>query len=435
MMKQQLNIKIEAAHTLEQHQMLSLHILELNNYELNQFLIKESMENPLVELNTVSEGDLFFEYGQGKTYDPADVLNFVADEEYDNYDMFLSQLDYRKVSKKQQVILKMLIDLMDDGGYIRMMPGELADILTYSTEEISACLEILQHLQPYGAGASNLRDCLCIQLECMGLLDETAEEIIRHHLEDIAFGKQRKIMQALSLTEEQVMQYTRLIKQLNPRPLNGLTKGRNHYIVPDLIFAKDGQKWNVMMNDTHMYEFRINDDYRDANKQFWDKSTKAYYSEKLGRAQLIEKCIAQRKQTLFSIGIYILQYQQAYFNKCGPLKPLNLKMIAEAAGVHESTVSRTLKDKYVQWPGGTALLRSFLVGAASGGKNTEDSISSRQIKDALKKLVLEEDKQAPYSDNELACKLKELGMSISRRTVAKYRSQLDILSAQQRKIV
>jgi len=110
MMKQQLNIKIEAAHTLEQHQMLSLHILELNNYELNQFLIKESMENPLVELNPVPEGDLFFEYGQGKTYDPADVLNFVADEEYDNYDMFLSQLNYRKVSKKQQVILKMLID-------------------------------------------------------------------------------------------------------------------------------------------------------------------------------------------------------------------------------------------------------------------------------------------------------------------------------------
>lgn len=436
-MNNKLSGQLELSHRLEQQQMLSLKILAMNNYELNQFIISEATENPLVEIASVSGQELFFDYKDYKRTRidngiDCDTIAYVVDDYCDNYELFISQLNLCCLTEKQVKLLKELIDLMDDGGYIRLTIEELQQIFTYGYEEIKECLNIIQHLEPYGSGAYDLRECLKLQLESQGLFDEMTNEIIDNHLENIAYGKLREIESALSLDQETVIKYTKLIKSLNPRPLNGLTKGKNDYIVPDLLFVKDEAGWSVLLNDSWMNKFNLSQEYLGIKKNSWDKAAKNYYNEKLNRARLIERCVAQRKETLLKLGEYILSYQVEHIEDNTGLRPLTMSQIAEVLEVHESTISRTIKDKYVQYPKGTVLLKQFLVNAVSNTDGNEN-LSSDYVKKTLKLLIDQENKKKPLSDNQLCQMLKEKGMDISRRTVAKYRGNMGILSTQQRK--
>ena len=428
------DISLQAKQVLSQVQMQSLNILSMSMTELEEFLQNEEIENPLVEYSSGrQEGELpvaYREYdrfynGASRDGDSRGEIYEADDTEQPVENMIMMQLPWKTFTEEQHRIVKFCVHSLDQNGYLTVPPSEIAEALKAEVSEVEYIVSRLKELEPVGIFAFSLEECLVLQV--LGMEQEAALcTIIRNHLQDVADGKISTISRRLKLSSVEVRKLIHVIRNLNPRPLNGYGGDRAQYVFPDIILSYQDGQWSVSLNDKWAGNISINEFYVHMMETAQDEELKNYFEEKLQRARFIMNAVEQRRRTLEGITEGILKRQAGYFLGKEPLKPMTLEEIAAEREIHKSTVSRAIRDKYILTPAGCLLIRDlFTTGISAGGKTRED-VSRNTVKSRLKALVDQEDKKHPCSDEQLAKLLEAEGMAISRRTVAKYRMELGI---------
>lgn len=341
------------------------------------------------------------------------------------------QLHWKKISETDRKIVDFCVQSIEQSGYFLIPVPEIAKRLNVPEEQAGKVLSMLKELEPQGIFASGLEECLLIQVQGMDE-EEILSEMIKHHLQNIAEGKISTISRALKLSSAEVRKMIHVIKGLNPRPLNGIGGDKAQYIVPDVLLSHQDGVWNIELNDKWTGNLQSNDYYIHMMETAQDQELKSYFENKLRRARFIINAVEQRRETLTGITREILKRQESYFLGTGQLKPMTLEEIADALEIHKSTVSRAIRDKYLRAPSGCFLFPQPVYNRDLIGR-WEWRREQNAVKAKLKELVAAEDKKKPWSDEQLAGLLQDAGMPISRRTVAKYRMELGIGGAFQRK--
>lgn len=428
------DISLQTKQVLSQVQMQSLNILSMSMTELQDFLQNEEIENPMVEYSmnrqesdvpvTYKEYDRF--YNGGSREDDGDNELYQVDNGPPSVeDMIMMQLPWNRLDETQREIVDFCIHSLDQSGYLTIPAEEIAKTLGADRALTEQVVAELKELEPRGIFASGLEECLILQVKGMEQ-EKILEVIIREHLNDVAEGKISNISRRLKISSAEVRKMIHIIKELNPRPLNGYGGDRAQYIFPDIILGYQDGQWTISLNDKWTGNIGVNEFYVHMMETAQDEELKAYFEEKLKRARFIMNAVEQRRKTLEGISEGILKRQSGYFLGKEPLKPMTLEEIAEEREIHKSTVSRAIKDKYILTPLGCLLIRDLFTTGISAGDGSGGDVSRNTVKNRLKALVDQEDKQKPYSDEQLAKLLEEEGMSVSRRTVAKYRMEMGI---------
>lgn len=352
------------------------------------------------------------------------------------YDNLKWQLHVSMLDRRQLEIGEYLIGSIDDDGYLRIPLEELAADIGCSVEEVERVLAVIQTFEPVGVGARNLGECLRIQLENRGVRDKIVFEILDRHLDQLQKKKFKEIARELKIDEARVRDIFHQLSHLEPKPGRARNAEDVKYIQPDVYVKKVDDKYMIYLNEGKTSGLRINRYYRNLlqNGGTFDDKDKVFAMEKYKAAIWLIKNIEKRKSTILKVSEAVMNFQKDFLEKgVSALRPLTLKEIAEVVGMHESTVARVTTNKYIETPRGIFELKYFF----SPGLGTDggEEASSTSIKEMLAELIANENPKRPYSDQKLAELIRARGINIARRTVAKYREQLKILSAKMRKEV
>lgn len=426
--------------TLSQQQIQYLQILALNNEELNSYMENEYLENPMLEKDNSAEDRCGAE--STSLYDPASVSDanvvgpeIAAKQKEMLPDFVLTQLDLRQYSRREQEIFEYLTMNLDSRGYL-LVPAQAAAAQLHTAEsEIQCCLQILKTLEPAGIFSENLEECIALQLKRKGLYTEELEKIIKNYLKELADGRYNAISKALDISTITVRKAAALIAEMNPFPLRGYNDEEIHYIVPDVlagISSEREERWEIALNHDNLQLYRISDFYLHMLEKAKDPELSAYFQKRLTCARFLMRAIEQREKTILNITEHVLDWQKDYVRHGLSLKPMTMQDIASACGIHASTVSRAVRNKYLQYPGGTVLMKKLFTGMHTG-----ECPESAQTPDHIKRRILDwvntEDKHHPYSDQALTEAFLAENIVISRRTIAKYRKDMGVASASARK--
>ncbi len=360
-------------------------------------------------------------------------------------DELYEQLSLSDLDPEDREIAEYIIGNLDDRGYVGCSLEEIAADLEIEVEEVEKILRVIQTFEPPGVGARDLRECLMIQLaQHQDPLSELALQIVRNQMEDLTRRRLTRITRALGISNEVLKEVLGVIELLQPNPgspsssdYNGLLTLDTEvsYITPDLIVEQVGEEWVVSLADGSMPSLKINSTYTELLKKKRGNGkdeVKTYVSQKLNDARWLINAIHQRRTTMLKVANYLVTAQMPFFEE-GPahLKPMVLQDVADAVEMHVSTISRVSNGKYMLTPHGVFELKYFFdskVSTSEGG-----DVSARSVKEKISSMVADEDKAKPLSDQEIADRLGEDGLKIARRTVAKYREQLQIPSQRYRK--
>lgn len=329
-----------------------------------------------------------------------------------------------------------LIGSLDDRGFLSTSLEEIAENSSWPLEHLQRVLTVIQTFEPGGVGARDHRECLLIQLRMREEEDTLAYQIIDEHYDDMLRNRHHEIARALSVSDQDVQLAKDHLSALSLNPGGELSTEDPKYVYPDLVVERVGEKYEVSLNDRNVPRIRISPAYESVLKSGKEKSgqdgTREYIEGKLNSAKWLIQTIEQRRRTMIKVMRCIVEVQKEFFERGVEfLKPLTLSQIAERIGMHESTVSRVTRGKYVQTPRGVFELRYFF--SAAIAREDGDDISATTARDIIQQLIQEEDKGNPLSDQKIADILGDRGLKIARRTVAKYREQLNIPTARYRK--
>lgn len=448
-----LQISLEQKQVLSQRMIQSMEILQMNALELDHFLKELSLENPLLELEDIQETPaqkselqrklewLEAADEQNRIYysqeyeeeDTRDAWNFPHDQEESLPQYVLAQLIPLTENERDQQIFYYLAYSLDSRGYLEDMPESLISSFGLNEEEAAEYLRCFQSVDPAGVGALNLKECLLLQLQRRGNKSALATTIIDQHLELLGKNQLPKIASATGAPLEEVRKASLAIKALNPIPSSGFSSRESlKYIQPDVTVVKFPGYFEILLNDHLHSQVSISPYYLRMLKQDSDSEAQDYMNEKLKQAEWIMACIKQRGNTLTAVTRALIEFQQDFFeHENGLLKPLRLIDVAKKLDVHESTVSRAVRDKYLQCSRGVYPMNYFFTHSVAAEGNAV--LTPEQLKSRICNLIEGENKKKPYSDQKLTNLLKEEGASISRRTVAKYRVEIGIADASGRK--
>jgi RNA polymerase sigma-54 factor len=321
-----------------------------------------------------------------------------------------------------------IIGNLDDDGYLRATLDELAQQSGVSLREMERALDLVQGFDPLGIAARDLRECLLIQVRQLDLQGTLVEKIIQDHLGDLEKRKYPNIAKTLNVTPQEVMEASQtIIHELEPKPGRPYLSADTNYVVPDVYVTKIEDRYVVQLNDEGMPRVRINPYYRKllSRNEAIDKVTKEYVEERLRSAQWLIKGMEQRNKTIYKVAESIVKFQREFLDQgISHLRPMVLKDVAEDIEMHESTISRVTTNKFMHTPQGIFPMKYFFSTGFSDGNGAD--ISSLTVKDAIQRLIKEEDLTAPLKDQQIVDVLKGRGIEIARRTVAKYREELRI---------
>lgn len=446
----------------------AIEILQFNALELNEFINEELLNNPILERLTseveedghVDKQEQEFEYdldkGDTKEVDWEDMINYFdevkplgmttynADSEI-NYDNFVAdeetlkdyldmQLKFSKLDDEVVKICAYIIENIDDNGYLQMKNEEAMMIFNRSYDEIEQLVRLIQTFDPPGVGARNIKECLLIQMYQQGFEESLEELLVTEHLEELSEKKFVQIAKKIGETAERIQQAYDYIKTLEPKPGRSFSSTRDvRYVIPDVYVEKVKDEYVVTVNESASPRLQINGFYKSMLHQFnKDTLTNEYLSKNLQSALRIIKSIEQRRNTIYRVCKAIIEYQVDFFEKgMLYLRPLNLKDIADEIEVHESTVSRAVNGKYMQCPNGLFEIKYFFQSGVKGASG--EGVSSESVKSVMKDMIDKEDSKKPLSDQFIADELVKAGINISRRTVAKYRDEMNIPPSSKRK--
>ena len=446
---------------LTQNMQQSIKLLQMSLHDLREYIDNEYSENPVLEMNEESiayddahiNGEMIIEdrFDHKKIVEELYSDNYKDRSETNYSNEETSPLNFieKKVSLKDYLqeqlvevnvdqytlsICRYIVESLDDKGYLEIPIHELAAELNVQEEVVESALKIVQTLEPYGIGARNIKECLLIQSLKLNILDNIIEKIILNHLENVAENKYEIVGKDLNISPREAQRYGDLIKKLEPKPSRGFYTGEEvNYIIPDAEIKNIDGEFFILMNESVLPRLMINKTYKEVLQSNKDSETNSYVKDKINQALFLIKSIEQRKNTLHKVLECVVDKQKEFF-KFGKqyIKPLTLKEVAEIINVHDSTVSRAIKDKYVLTSYGTIKIKDLFASGLTSS-NSDDDMATIKIKNEIKRIIEEENKNKPLSDQIISNMLGEKNMNISRRTVAKYREELGIKSSSMRK--
>jgi RNA polymerase sigma-54 factor len=400
-------------------------------------------------LNGFDAGGRHEEHEEKEYYEPVTV------ETRDLGDHLRDQIQLLELSPRQRLLADEFVGNIDEDGYLACPMEEIYESINdlvrktaeemdqdpleapvYSREELEEMLGIIQSLDPPGVGARDLRECLLLQLKDAGLEQSVPYRLVRDCFDELINHRWSEISKRFGISPSDVQKAADEIQKLDPKPGIKYSDTGDNYIIPDLIVEKIDGKYHVFLNDANLPRLKLSKAYQEIarDKKKFEGENKEFISNKLNSANWMIQAIEQRRQTMLKVMNFIVDRQREFFEKgVQYLKPLTLREVAEVINMHESTVSRVTNEKFVQTPRGVLPLKFFF----SSGLSTTggEDVSARGIKAQIEKLVSEEDPKHPLTDQAIVNILKESGVQIARRTVAKYRDQLGVLSARMRKRV
>jgi RNA polymerase sigma-54 factor len=326
-----------------------------------------------------------------------------------------------------------IIGNLDEDGYLRAELEEIAQRCQTTVEEVQKILAMVQGFDPPGVAARSIQECLLIQLKADPNPDPVSVEIVEEHFDDLSRRRYPDIARALKLPLDRVMESVEEIMGLEPKPGRRFGGNDSRYIVPDVVVHKMGSEYVVVLNEDGIPRLRVNSLYRSLLRSSSDGEARQYVDQKLRSALWLIKSVDQRQRTLRKVTQSIVKFQREFLDKGLPyLRPLSLRDVGEDIGMHESTISRVTTNKYVETPQGLFELKYFFHSGIASGDG--EMVSSVSVKKMIQDLLANEDPSKPLSDQEVALILKGRGLTIARRTVAKYREELGILPSHQRRL-
>lgn len=451
------NLTQEQKLIMTQEMQLSIRVLQMSVNDLREYINTEFAENPILDIkediinNTTNTNEKLDKYDYKEMIKYLEFDNYGA-QSYGSYDEeevspfnFISEKKSLKEFLHEQIIelgedkltkeiADYIIESLDHRGYLEISVEEISEELNIDIDTVNDALEVVQDLEPYGIGARNLIECLTIQLVNLGFIDDNLEKMVNNNLEDIANSKYTKIAKELGISPREAQRYGDIIRKLEPKPSRGFYTGEEvKFIIPDAEIRNIQDEFYIIMNDKIVPSLSINNAYKKVINSNENGEASEYVKDKLNKAMFLIKSIEQRRSTLYNVLEKIIEKQKEFFEKGrNYLKPMTLKEVSEAMDVHESTVSRAIKDKYILTNFGTVKIKDLFVSGISLKKSDED-IAVVKIKNRIKELIDNEDKKKPLSDQYISDILNEGNITISRRTVAKYREEIGIQSSTKRK--
>jgi len=350
------------------------------------------------------------------------------------FDHLLEQLGYAKITEEQKEIGAYIIGNIDESGFLRISIADIAGELKIEPEKVIEVLNVIKTFDPTGVGSLDLRECLLAQLDEQGLQGSLAWIIVNEHLPGLEKKSQMQLAKILGTSPERIQMAMEVIRGLSPRPATGMFIRPAVHIVPDLIVERIGDDYMVFHNDKNLPNLRINQSYRSLIKRGNKSSetTKQYVREKLEQARWLINAINQRRNTMVTVMETIVEQQKEFFEHGEAfLKPLTMEHIADSVGMNVATISRVANGKYVQTPLGMFEIKYFFntgVSTSSG-----DDLPKRVVKTKIDEIIRNENPATPYSDQEIAKLMETQGIKLARRTVTKYREELNIKAARYRK--
>ncbi|MFD1397410.1 RNA polymerase factor sigma-54 [Kroppenstedtia eburnea] len=436
----------------------AIQVLQLSAVDLIQYIQDQAIENPVLEMEDsprmaesepvgtasverLADWGAFMRGGgtfgrSSSTHDEEEghPVDRIADSALSLSGVLEEQLRYLSIDTRTYQICRYIIGNLDEDGYLRLNAEQLCKRFNISEQDFADSLKLVQGLDPAGVGARNLSECLTLQLEREGEPAPLLLNIVSFHLHDLAEGKLKRVAKALDCTTVEVQEAADRIRKLNPKPGLACHGESPRYIFPDVTVGKVQGEWEVWVNEGYIPRLGISTQYerilRENNEGAHQAA--AYIKERIQSAMWLLKSIEQRRNTLYRVSRAIIQVQRDFFEHgISHLKPLTLREVAEELELHESTVSRATRHKYIQTPRGLFPFRFFFPSGVSNqsGGNT----SARSVKERIEQLIKGENKGKPLSDQKIADRLREAGIRISRRTVAKYREEMGITSSQARR--
>jgi len=345
------------------------------------------------------------------------------------------QLNLQSCTDAEYMAAEAIIHNLDGRGYLELTPDEIPAETGVHTDAVEGALMIVRGFDPLGVATCSLVECLVYQAKFFWPEDPYIIALLENHLPDLERRDYPGIARSLAIHAEDVMEYHRMIKTLEPRPGRVYQDAPDRYIIPDITVERVGEKWRIQQNDDGMPRLRVSGYYQKILTDLASsKEDKAYIKERLESADFLIKSIFKRQRTIHKVMECILVHQQGFFDQgVEKLKPLVLREIADEIGVHESTVSRVTTNKYVQCSHGIFELKYFF-NAGISRLHGED-VAAEAVRQKIKKLIADEDAQRPLSDQKIVGLLVSQNIKIARRTVAKYRESMGILQSSRRKRV
>ncbi|MGI6766165.1 MAG: RNA polymerase factor sigma-54 [Lentihominibacter sp.] len=473
--------------TIEQTQKLvmtpeliqAIQILQFNTQELDSYVQEQILANPVLEQGsgenesdygsdpergTAENSEQYEHEDNNKAFDEADFdwKEFIRNSSYgdEGYGSWVGKDDENKGNAYERYVTnevtlpehlmfqfqfvaenkgcrrvgRYIIESLDENGYMTSTVEEIAEATGAPEEKVLQVLDMIHGFDPAGVGARDIRECLQIQLAGRNQLTEQIKTIIDDHLENIADNRLSAVARDMGLTVQEIQTMADIIRTLEPKPGRQFaSEQETKYIVPDVIVECVDGEYVVSINESSMPHLNVSSYYRNLlHKTDTDKQLAEYLSERVNSAVWLIRSIEQRKQTIFNVVSAVVKYQKDFLDYGSKyLKTLTLKDIAEELGIHESTVSRSINGKYLQCKRGVYEIKHFF--SAGVSDITGEGISSNSIKEFIREIIESENPKKPYSDQKMVELLMEKGINISRRTVAKYRDEMGILSSSKRR--
>ena len=349
-------------------------------------------------------------------------------------DLLMEQSKLSDLDLEEMGVAEEIIGNIDDNGFLQVSVEELMQTTGCDREVVEETLSVIRSFEPAGVGACDLRECLLLQLERQGKIDSDEYKLVENHMD--ALGRRRfpEIAKALGVDISEVQEIAGKISRLDPRPGSAFQSAPEQYVLPEVFVSWKDDQWEVTSNREEVPQLRISNSYKDLLAEARDsKDVREYIRSKIRDGNFLIKSIHQRQDTILNIAREIVARQGPFMEEGVPaLKPMTMSEIAEAVDVHETTVSRAVSGKYMKTPQGLFEMRFFFTGAiaTASGKG----VSNTSVKQMIADLVEDEDKAKPLSDEQLVKLLGENEIKIARRTVAKYRGELGLLSSSMRKV-
>ena len=475
-LRQQLKLSQQLVMTPQLQQAIKL--LQLSRLELVETVQQELMENPFLEEAETEPSDMSMEEmpveadtggSEPEMAVPEKNEEFIRSADWENYLGEFSSVSKQAQSREQEVpeeglsfearlaskpsldghltwqmrlsnftereisIGEAVIGNLDSGGYLHADCADIQAVVPDAgEEEIEAVIHRIQRLDPVGVAARSPRECLMVQLEVLGETDPILLSLVRDHLEDLEKKRYKPLARKFKIDMEELKHYLEIIQKLDPMPGANFSSTEPHYVSPDVFVYKYGEDFVIVLNEDGLPRLQLNSFFADSLSSTVGKE-KDYIQEKMRSAAWLMKSLYQRQRTLYKVVESIVRFQREFFEHgVTRLRPLILKEVAEDISMHESTVSRITTNKYVSTPHGVFELKFFFNSALDLEDGSQ--VGSESVKALIKKLIGEEDPKHPLSDERIGEILKDmLKVDIARRTVAKYRSAMNILSSSKRK--
>ena len=432
--------------SLSPQQIIQANLLQLNISALENRILDELESNPVLDQSldnedeeTLSEQQEVDYEDDPDEYEPANIYDnknkedrdIPIAEQIDFIEGLVNQLIGLNLKEWEQAIAEEILWNLDQNGYLRVEPILIADRFNESENAVKQILNKVQKLDPAGIAALNLQDCLMIQLR--GKEQTIAYQIISEYFDDFANHRYDNLQNKLDIDKDILGEIIEEIRTLNPRPGEGKIGIASEVVTPDILAVQRDSLWKVIVNDSWIPELNLNNQYvQMLNQKDISKETQNYLNEKFNAASWFIQAIEQRRNTLTLVMKAIINRQPAFFDgKVSSLIPMKLQDIADDIKMDISTISRSTRGKYVDTPYGIFELKSFFT--ESYTLESGKAVSTSSIKNLLKELIKEEKKDSPLTDTDLADKLKLKGFPVARRTVAKYREQLQFPVARLRR--